>query len=333
MKKPFIAGLLAAGLILSGCSTGPDVDTATTSPTPAAPTTTAFPVDIQSCTDTHTFDQAPERILLLSETDFSILHDLGLSDRVVAKAGNRRIDADYPELNQALDAIPDLPAGDTGTGGAKVSTEAALSVNPDVVFGYDEGVDRQQLAASGVPLYSPDAMCPGYTTDRASFDLVHAEIDKVAAMFGAEDRAVEVKAAVSQRLEEVGDRAPEGVQATAAALFVMPGTTQFYSYGTSSMVQPVFEANGLSNVFDDSQERVFEASMESLLEQDPQWLVLMADSSTPEEAEEILMTYAGADGLQAVQNDQVVYLPFVLTDPPTTLSVNGAVRLGELLQR
>ena len=200
------------------------------------------------------------------------------------------------------------------------------------MFGYDEGADREQLAESGVPLHSPDAMCPGYTTDHASFDLVHAEIDKVAAMFGVPDRAEEVKATVDERLQQIGSAASAG-EATAAALFVMPGTTQFYSYGTSSMVQPIFEANGLTNVYDDSTERVFEASMESLLEQDPQWLVLMADSSTPEEAREILLTYAGADGLQAVRNDRVVYLPFVLTDPPTTLSVDGATRLGELLQR
>lgn len=324
-------GLLTVGLAVTGCASDPQTsDTSSPSPTAAA---ADFPVDVESCAETLTFDQAPERILLLSETDFSILHDLGLADRVVAKAGNRRIDDEFPELNEALDAIPSLEAGDTGTGGAKVSTEAALSVKPDVVFGYDEGADREKLAASGVPLYSPDAMCPGYTTDHASFDLVDAEIDKVAAMFGVPDEAAEVKAKVAERLEEVEKNAPEEAQASAAALFVMPGTTQFYSYGTSSMVQPIFEVNGLSNVFDDRKERVFEASMEALLEHDPEWLVLMADSSTPEEAEQILLTYPGAEGLQAVEKDQVVYLPFVLTDPPTTLSVDGAVRLGELLER
>lgn len=322
------AASLATTLALSGC--GSSTETSSTSTSTAA---SAFPVDVESCEEKLTFDEPPERILLLSETDFSILYDLGLADKVVAKAGNRRIDDGFPELNKALDAIPTLKAGDTGTGGAQVSTEAALSVDPDVVFGYDEGADRAKLAASGVPLYSPDAMCPGYTNDGASFDLVDAEIDKVAAMFGVPEKAAEVKEKVAARLERVGEDTPANASATAAALFVMPGTTQFYTYGKASMIKPIFAANGLENVFDDRSERVFESSMEALLERDPEWLVLMADSSTPAEAEKILMGFAGADRLQAVRKDQVVYLPFVLTDPPTTLSVDGAVRLGELLGR
>ena len=331
MKKQLVASVLTLGLLLAGCSgNGAGGDKSSTS---SSATQTGFPVTITSCSESVEFAKAPERILLLSETDFSILYDLGLADKVVAKSGNRRIDDSYPEMNKALDAIPQLEAGDTGTGGAKVSTEAALSVNPDVVFGYDEGADREKLKASGVPLYSPDAMCPGYTTDHASYDLVYSEIDKIATMFGVQDKAKEVKDKVKKRLEDVEKNAPSDASASAAALFVMPGTTEFYTYGTSSMVQPIFEVNGLKNVYDDSKERVFEASMESLLEKDPEWIVLMADSSTPEEAKTILKSYAGADGLQAVKNDQVVYLPFVLTDPPTTLSVDGAVKLGELLKK
>ncbi len=331
MKKQLIAGALALGLALTGCS-GNNAESESSAPASSA-AQAGFPAKIQSCNETLEFEKAPERILLLSETDFSILYDLGLADKVVAKSGNRRIDESYPEMNKALDAIPQLEAGDTGTGGAKVSTEAALSVNPDVVFGYDEGADREKLKASGVPLYSPDAMCPNWTTDHASYDLVYNEIDKIATMFGVQDKAKEVKDKVAKRLEDVKKAAPSGSKANAAALFVMPGSTEFYTYGTSSMVQPIFEANGLKNVYDDSKERVFDASMESLLEKDPEWIVLMADSSTPEEAKAILKGYAGADGLQAVKNDKIVYLPFVLTDPPTTLSVDGAVKLGELLKK
>lgn len=326
--KSLAGAALAASLLLAGCS-GADPGTGATSRASSG----GFPVNVDSCDESLTFKEAPKRILLLSETDFSILYDLGLADRIVAKAGKRRIDSGFPELNKALDAIPTLKAGDTGTGGAQVSTEAALSVKPDVVFGYDEGADRAKLAASGVPLYSPDAMCPGYTTDGASFDLVDTEIDKVASMFGVPEKADDVKKSVARRLATVRKNTPAKTSASAAALFVMPGTMQFYTYGKASMVKPIFAANGLRNVFDDNDERVFESSMEALLERDPEWLVLMADSSTPQEARKILMSYAGADRLKAVRDDHVVYLPFVLTDPPTTLSVDGAVRLGTLLGR
>ncbi len=329
MRKQLIAGALALGLALAGCSS-PGGSGGAESSAPAAQG--GFPAKVQSCDETLEFEKAPERILVLSEVDFSILYDLGLADRVVAKAGTRRIDDEFPEMSKILDEIPTLEAGDTGTGGAKVSTEAALSVNPDVVFGYDRGADREKLRASGVPLYSPDESCPNWTTDHASYDIVYREIDKIATMFGVQDKAEEVKDKVKKRLEDVEKNAPSDSKGTAAGLFVVPGSAKFYTYGTSSMVQPIFEANGLKNVYDDSNKRVFDASMESLLEEDPEWIVLMSDSMTLEEAKAILKGLPGADGLQAVKNDKVVYLPSILTGP-TTLAVDGAVKLSELLKK
>lgn len=326
--KTIMVGGAAFVLALTGCS-GTSGNTAPSSETESA---APFPAEVQSCEETLTFEEAPERILLLSETDFAILYELGLSDKIVAKSGNRRIDEQYPELNDTLDAIPDLEGGSNGTGGVKLSTESVLEVEPDVVFGYDSGVDREQLANAGVKLYSPDAWCDDYTNDGATFELVTNEIDKVATMFGVPDQAESVKATVTEEIAEVEANSADG-RGSAAALFVMPGSQEFYSYGYSSMIQPIFETNGLENVYSDVPDRVFEAAMKSLLDEDPEWIILMEDSpnASYEETKEILMTYPGVEGLQAVKNDQLIYLPFVLTDPPTTLSVDGAIRLGELL--
>lgn len=315
---------MVAAALLSGCAANqeqPGSETASGS----------FPVQVASCDENLEFEAAPERVLVLSEADFSILYQLGLADRVIAKAGERRIDEQYPDMNAALDEIPDLGGSNDGSGHTQISTEAVLSVEPDVVFGEESEVDREQLAAAGVQLYSPDVFCPGYTNDGATFELVDEEIDKVATMFGVTELAAELKDEVTANISQVEAAAPD-TESTAAALFVTPGSSEFYSYGYSSMVEPIMAANGLSNVYGDVPDRVFETSMESLLDEDPEWLILLASSATPEEAEDVLMAMGGVEGLQAVQNDQILFLPFVMTDPPTTLSVDGAVRLGELMR-
>lgn len=336
MKKITVSLVaLALAFSMTGCGKDAKKSDQTTNQPKAS---SSFKAEVKSCNETLTFDKAPERILMLSETDAPILYELGLLDKVVARAGNDRIDTSRAELRAAIDKIPTLKAGDTGTGGAKVSTEAALSVNPDLVIGYDEGADRDQLRKAGVKLYSPDAMCAGWTTDKASFDLVKQEVTKISTIFGVSEKGVTLNKKIDDQVKSLSTNAKKCANTqkcveTAAALFVMPDSTTFYSYGTSSMVQPIFELNGLHNVYDTKKERVFEASMEDLLAKDPDWIVLMSDKPDAEAAKKIFAGFPGANKMKAYKNNQIIFLPFILTDPPTTLSVEGAVELGKLTKK
>ncbi len=314
------AGLVGCGGTSASSNSGPASDGGDTK-------------KVMSCTEELTFTKPPERILMLSETDFPILHDLGLDDKIIARAGVDKVSMDDdPELRAALDKIPTIEAGNTGTGGAKITTEAALSVNPDVVFGYDSGVDRNGLREAGIPLYSPDAFCDSNPTTHADWSLVNTEIDKIATIFGVEDKATTLKTEVDAKVAEIKKNALTGNQ-TAVALYLTNGQQDFYAYGTSSMVQPIFEVNGLKNIYDDTTERVFDASMEALLDRNPDWIVVLVSEMTNEEAQRTLASLPGSGDLKAVHENHVVYIPFALTDPPTTLSLNGANRLGELITK
>lgn len=297
----------------------------------SSPTVNAKAATVMSCTEELTFTSPPERVLVLSETDYAILYELGLSDKVIARAGVDKVSAgEDADMRASLDRIPTIEAGNTGTGGAKITVEAALDVNPDLVIGYDSGVDRAGLAAVGVPLYTPDAFCDSNTTTKADWTLVTEEIDKIATIFGVQDRAEALKAQVNGEVAKLEKNALSGDQ-TAAALYLMNGSQEFYAYGTSSMIQPIFEVNGLTNVYADTSERVFDASMEALLDRDPDWIVVLVSEMTNEEAAATLAVLPGSADLTAVREGHVVYMPFVLTDPPTTLSLDGASRLAELL--
>ena len=95
------------------------------------------------------------------------------------------------------------------------------------------------------------------------------------------------------------------------------------------MSQPILDANGLTNVYGDNTTRVFDGSMEDLLARNPDWIVLLSSGASDEETIQTFKSFSGADQLKAVVNDHLVVVPFVLTDPPNVLSVEGAATLAK----
>ncbi|RLP07642.1 ABC transporter substrate-binding protein [Propionibacterium australiense] len=322
------AAALAATMMLTACGSSA-ADKAASSASEAG-SAAGFPAEVTSCTETLHFDAAPERVVIIGGTSASILKDLGLMDHVVARAGDPGLQDADPDLQSQIEAIPEVESSSNVTGGRVVSTEAILSVRPDLVIGYDSGVERDALRDAGVPLYAPDAFCDEMTLEHATWDNVENEVTKTATIFGVTDKVPALMDEVRGRLDDIEQTAASGQ--SAAALYLTPGSDVFYAYGTPSMIQPIFEANGLKNAYEDTQERVFDASMEDLLDRNPQWIVLMGDAgTTTEQLTETLMGLNGAADLQAVKDGHVLVLSFRLTDPPNTLSVQGAVRLSQLI--
>jgi iron complex transport system substrate-binding protein len=331
MKAISLRSLLALAacgcLSLTACS-APNTSAAAESS--AAATAGAFPVSVASCDEQLSFTQVPSRVIMLGDTDASVLNSLGLLDKVVGRAGTLRSDAYDAATLATLQAIPEIKSTTLDTGGSKVSTEVILEQRADLVIGYDTGLDRAALKAAGVPLYSPDSYCTDYSVEKASFDLVKKEVTKVASIFGVQERATEVNAGLDAQITALGSTA--STTQTIAALYITPGSKTFYAYGTSSMVQPIVEANGLRNIYDDQTTRVFDASMEDLLKRNPDQIVLLFSDGKADEATSTFRGFSGADELNAVLNNHVLVLPFSLTDPPSPLSIKGAVQLGDLLK-
>jgi len=249
-------------------------------------------------------------------------------DKLSLRAGDKNFGTGQEELQAKYNAIQAVASSELETGGVKVSTEVVLESKVDLVIGYEEGVDREALKKSGVQLYSPAAFCPNYSVKHATWDLIDTEVNNLASIFGVQDKAASV---IEKRKADVNALDAKGKAAgtTGIALYITPGQSNFYAYGTSSMVQPIFEANGLKNSYEDNTTRVFDGSMEDILKRNPDWIVLLSLEATKEQTLEAFKSFNGADRLKAVTNNQVVVLPFSLTDPPTTLSVKGATQLSQ----
>ena len=287
-----------------------------------------FPAEVDSCGEKLHFDAAPKKVLILNGTDLPDLDALGVVDKLSLRAGDKNFGTGQEELQAKYNAIQAVASSEIETGGVKVSTEVVLENKVDLVIGYEEGVDREALKKAGVQLYSPAAFCPNYSVKHATWELIDTEVNNLASIFGVQDKAASV---IEKRKADVDalDAKGKAAGATGIALYITPGQSNFYAYGTSSMVQPIFEANGLKNSYEDNTTRVFDGSMEDLLKRNPDWIVLLSLEATKEQTLEAFKGFNGVDRLKAVTNNQVVVLPFSLTDPPTTLSVEGASQLSQ----
>ena len=332
MRK-LLVPIAAMALVLTACGTSAterasQSASASATASPGAAQQDGFPAEVDSCGEKLHFDSAPKKVLILNGTGLPNLDALGVVDKLSLRAGDKNFGTGQEELQAKYNAIQAVVSSEIETGGVKVSTEVVLENKVDLVIGYEEGVDREALKKAGVQLYSPAAFCPNYSVKHATWDLIDTEVNNLASIFGVQDKAASV---IEKRKANVDalDVKGKAAGATGIALYITPGQSNFYAYGTSSMVQPIFEANGLKNSYEDNTTRVFDASMEDILKRNPDWIVLLSLEATKEQTLEAFKGFNGADRLKAVTNNQVVVLPFSLTDPPTTLSVEGATQLSQ----
>ena len=332
MRK-LLVPIAAMALVLTACGTSAverasQSASASATASPGAAQQDGFPAEVDSCGEKLHFDAAPKKVLILNGTGLPDLDALGVVDKMSLRAGDKNFGTGQEELQAKYNAIQTVASSEIETGGVKVSTEVVLENKVDLVIGYEEGVDREALKKAGVQLYSPAAFCPNYSVKHATWELIDTEVNNLASIFGVQDKAVPV---IEKRKANVDalDAKGKAARATGIALYITPGQSNFYAYGTSSMVQPIFEANGLKNSYEDNTTRVFDGSMEDILKRNPDWIVLLSLEATKEQTVEAFKGFNGADRLKAVTNNQVVVLPFSLTDPPTTLSVEGATQLSQ----
>lgn len=327
-------GVALLVLALAACSGGGSSSSSSSAPAAAGSSSAsaesssapaAFPVTITNCGSEVTLEHEPERILLVNNDSIANLEALGAIDRVVGVTATPQEGLYEPATYTALAALPVLSTTTNSTGGSIVSQEAILGATPDLVIAPENAVDRAALAAAGIAVYSPTAYCadpPAELKETATFDRVWDELATYGELLGVPEKAAEVVSSAKREIAGLG--APDA--GTAVALYVSSGGAVLSPYGGPSMVTPIFEAAGLTNVYADSDQRVFDASLEDITSRDPGTIVLLS-SGDPEATRAAFLSAPGVDGLTAVRNNRVVTLAFPYTDPPTVLSTRGPAQL------
>ncbi|MFG1922583.1 ABC transporter substrate-binding protein [Cryptosporangium sp. NPDC048952] len=308
MRRLALASVL---LLTAACGSSATQTTAATG---------AYPVTVENCGATVTFDAEPERVVMLKSAAVPYLHDLGVMDRITAKAGQYP-QAYYDAQTQAeLDTIPLLTDKTDTSGHLQISQEIVIAQKPDLVLGQVDNLSRETLSAVDIPLIEEPALCET-TQTKPTFDSVYEQMDLYGKVFDEPSEASAANADLKKRVQAATASTPSG--RTAAVLYPTVGGGTTYAYGTLSMADPQLKAAGFTNVFGNVDERVFEVTREELLGRNPDVLILLYSDGDPQTVDQAITSLPGANQLNAVKNGNVLTQLFNFTEPPTPLSVTG----------
>ncbi|WP_370207768.1 ABC transporter substrate-binding protein [Pararhodobacter marinus] len=182
MSKTSFAAL--AGLVAAGLATSLHAEP------------TAYPLTIENCGVSVTFDAAPQNAVALGQNSAEIMLMLGLEDRMGATAFWPN--AVLPELAEANAQVETLTV-------EFPTLESVLSVQPDMVaamlvtlLGPDSRVaKREDFHALGIPTYLSPSACSttenpndiyGNRAELWNMELVYQEISELARIFDVADR-------------------------------------------------------------------------------------------------------------------------------------------------
>ena len=313
--------ILAAALVATGaagCGTDEAAD-----PTGAG----IYPVTVDNCGSEVVFEEAPERVVLLETAPVTILDELGVLDRVVSRAGAFSPEYYSDDLNAQIDAIPVLSEDIDASGHLVMSQEVVIAEEPDLVLGLPEGMTREGLADAGANVLIQSVYCSG-DVEPTTFDTLYEQIELYGDVFDRRGEADEAIASLQDRVAAVTEATADAPERTAAVLYPSVGGGPLYTYGSASMAQPQLEAAGLTNVFAESGQRVFEVSIEELIDRDPDVLILLGQGDLTGLVDEIT-SLPGSSSLRALRDDNVLVQLFNFTEPPSPLAVTGLEMIVE----
>ena len=286
-----------------------------------------YPRTVTNCGEEVSFDRPPSRVMLVNTAPLQYLASLDVLDALTSRAGQ------FPEVYYSdetvasIEKVPSLTDRLDPNGHLKISRESILEQDPDLLLGMPDGITRESLADAGIPVLMEPSFCPEGIED-PGYQTVYDQMALYGKVFDREEQAAAAIDALKKRVTQVEAALPDETGGTAAMLWPYRGEGTVGAYGKQSMATPQLETLGYTNVFGDVDKRVFEVSMEEILDRDPERIVLLHTDGTDAEIKQALLDMPGADKLQAVRNDAIMVQLFNFTEPPTPLVLDGLERIA-----
>ncbi|WP_028646680.1 ABC transporter substrate-binding protein [Nocardiopsis sp. CNT312] len=292
-----------------------------------------FPLTVQNCGREVTIEAPPESLYVIGGEAGTLVHAAGGTDRISTFSpliGEPLGDAEGP-LGEA-EQTPIQSSDD-------ISREVIIGAEPDLVvtFGLNE-FSPEDLEAAGIPTLIISGYCGGFGAGQSEvedpLEGIYADITTLGQVLGSEEDAEQAVTDLRGRVDAVTEQAeqsppPEG---TAAALFVAGPDSGLGAYGRRSMIHQQMRYAGLSNVFEDTDERYFEPSTEALIEAAPERLIALYEPGDTSEGEvrDALTGRSELGAVPAIEAEQVMVLDFFYSGHGT-LAIDGLEQLAELI--
>ncbi len=315
MHRPLRAIPLAAAVLVlvAACST----------PAPVATDSPVSVVKLDNCGVPVTFTTPPERVVTIKSTSTEMLLALGLGYRIVG--------TDFQD-----GPVPDDCAGEVDVpviSEFMPSEEAVLDLEPDLVysgwesaFAADAAGERDELAALGVATYVQPAACrSAQVPGKLDFAEIFREIAEVASIFRADPEPL-----LLDQQSALDAIVPDDRGLT--ALCYSSGTDTPYVGAGIGAPQLVLDTIGVANVAGDIDQTWSSLGWESIVDADPDVIVLIdADWNTAESKIDLLESNPATARLSAVEHDAYLILPFAASEAGVR-TVSAAASLADQLK-
>lgn len=275
---------------------------------------TRYPLTLASCNREVTFKQAPKHALSHDINMTQMMLALGLKSRMVGYSGVSGWKAVTPQMSVLLDGLPELAA-------KYPSVETLLNANVDFLFaGWDYGMrvggdlTPQTLAPLGINVYELTESC-AFVMKRpaASLDDTYNDLRNLGRIFDVQDRA---NALIAQMQEQVA-QVQQDLPAEKPRVFLYDsGEDRAMTSGRLGMPQALIDAAGGRNILDDVEASWTRVNWETVVERNPQVIVIVDYSEvTAEQKQRFLLDNPALQGVDAIKNQRFIVIPYVQATP------------------
>ncbi|WP_433898962.1 ABC transporter substrate-binding protein [Pseudomonas sp. PSE1(2024)] len=275
---------------------------------------TQYPLTIQSCNREVTFKEAPKHAVSHDINMTQMMLALGLKSKMAGYSGVSGWKSVTPEMQSLLDGLPELAA-------KYPSVETLLNANVDFFFaGWDYGMrvggdlTPQTLQPLGINVYELTESC-AFVMKRpaATLDDTYNDLRNLGKIFDVQDRANALIADMQSQVAEIRKDLP----AEKPRVFLYDsGEDRAMTSGRLGMPQALIDAAGGRNVLDDVEASWTRVNWETVVERNPQVIVIVDYSEiTAEQKIEFLLKNKALQSVDAIKNQRFIVIPYVQATP------------------
>ncbi|TFH83895.1 ABC transporter substrate-binding protein [Pseudomonas kribbensis] len=275
---------------------------------------TKYPLTIQSCNREVTFKEAPKHAVSHDINMTQMMLALGLKSKMAGYSGVSGWKSVTPEMQSLLDGLPELAA-------KYPSVETLLNANVDFFFaGWDYGMrvggdlTPQTLQPLGINVYELTESC-AFVMKRpaATLDDTYNDLRNLGKIFDVQDRANALIADMQSQVAEIRKDLP----AEKPRVFLYDsGEDRAMTSGRLGMPQALIDAAGGRNILDDVEASWTRVNWETVVERNPQVIVIVDYSEiTAEQKIEFLLKNKALQSVDAIKNQRFIVIPYVQATP------------------
>ncbi|MFJ2388359.1 ABC transporter substrate-binding protein [Pseudomonas koreensis] len=275
---------------------------------------TKYPLTIHSCNRDVSFSEAPKHAVSHDINMTQMMLALGLKSRMAGYSGVSGWKSVTPEMQSLLDGLPELAA-------KYPSVETLLNANVDFFFaGWDYGMrvggdlTPQTLQPLGINVYELTESC-AFVMKRpaATLDDTYNDLRNLGKIFDVQDRANALIADMQNQVAEIRKDLP----ADKPRVFLYDsGEDRAMTSGRLGMPQALIDAAGGRNILDDVEASWTRVNWETVVERNPQVIVIVDYSEiTAEQKIEFLLKNPALQSVDAIKNQRFIVIPYVQATP------------------